>query len=114
MRLLIGEPLATDGLKRHFRALAVRHAALVIAKIELGQIAMQAALAAMLVDAFHATLEDREVAFNRICVGRAITVLTLAMTHDLVAHKALRQMLVVRGVVRDDHTLLRSSSAQSE
>ena len=47
---------------------------------------MQMALATMLVNAFHATLEDREEAFDRIRVDRAVAVvgpLSGARSHAL-------------------------------
>jgi hypothetical protein len=36
----------------------------IVAKVEFGEIAMQMFLAAMLIDAAHAALENREVAFR--------------------------------------------------
>lgn len=40
--------------------------AIVVAEFKLSQIAMQMFLAAMLIDALHAALENREIAFQRV------------------------------------------------
>ena len=65
----IGQPLADDALHGAGGALHVIYAepnAIAIAEIELRQIAVQMLLAAMLVDALHAALEDRVVAFDGV------------------------------------------------
>ena len=59
----IGQPLADDALKRVRRALRILDAkprTVVVAKIKLRDVAVQMLLAAMLVDALHAALEDAE------------------------------------------------------
>jgi hypothetical protein len=66
----IGEAFPNDTFDRTLGALYVIYAepdAIAIAEIEFGKIAVQVFFAAMLIDAFHATFEDREIAFN--CVG---------------------------------------------
>ena len=71
MSLPIGEPLADDALNGARGTLYVIYAqpdAVAIAEIELRQIAVQMLLAAMLVDALHAALEDRVVAFDGVGV----------------------------------------------
>ena len=46
---------------------------IVVPELEFGRVAVQVLLGAMLVDALHAPLEDREVALNRVRVDRAAT-----------------------------------------
>ena len=56
-----------------FGALGIVHAerdAVVVAEIKLRKIAVQVLLAAVLIDAAHAALEDREIVFNRVGVDR--------------------------------------------
>ena len=60
MSCLIGQPLANDAQQSRLGAHRVVHAEsdpMVVAKIELGEIAMQVALPAVLIDAAHAALE---------------------------------------------------------
>jgi hypothetical protein len=64
VRLFIGEPLALGALHSNGGSLRIVDAepkAVGIPKVELGQVAVQVLLAAVLVHAFHAALEDREV-----------------------------------------------------
>src|SRR5580693_7722031 len=65
----ISKPLADDTLHRSrgtFHVIYAEPNAIAIAEIVLGEITMQMLLAAMLVDALHAALENREIAFNRV------------------------------------------------
>ncbi len=67
----IGEPLADDTHKGALGTLHVIYAkpnAVAIAEIEFAQIAVQMALAAMLVNALHAALEDRVIALKGVGV----------------------------------------------
>ena len=66
-----------------------------VAKIELGQIAVQMLLAAMLVDAFHAALEDRIEALDRVCVRLAANVLFGRMVDAIMANEAAARTIVV-------------------
>jgi hypothetical protein len=64
---MIGGALAVAAPDRGNRAIIVIEAAsyaLIVAKIKFGKVAMQVLLAAMLIDALHAALEDREKAFR--------------------------------------------------
>src|SRR6266508_2411643 len=73
-RRSIGEALADDAPDGALGALYVIYAksdAVAIAEIELGEIAVQVFLAAMLVHAFHAALEDRVEPFDGVGVGEA-------------------------------------------
>src|ERR1700730_11292070 len=91
---LIREPLPNDALQRAFGALCIVNAklhAVVIAKIELGDVAMQMLLAAMLVDAFHAALENRIVAFYRVRVDRAAHVFIGLMAYAFMAREVLAE-----------------------
>lgn len=51
----------------------------VVAEVELSKVAVQVLLAAVLIDALHAALEDREVALDGARVNVATDVLTLAV-----------------------------------
>src|ERR1700730_15533202 len=67
----ICQPLADHTLERTRGPLAVVNSecdALIVTKIELGKVAMQMLLAAMLIDASHAALEDRIVALDGVRV----------------------------------------------
>ena len=69
----IGQALANDTLERLYGAGFIVHAqrdAVVIAEIIFAQIAVKVLFIAMLIDALHAALEDREIAFNGIGVSR--------------------------------------------
>src|SRR5689334_8852701 len=71
----IHEPLAEAASDDHRRTLHILDAethARVVSELELGKVAVQMHLAAMLVNAFHAALEDAEIAFNRVRVLLAI------------------------------------------
>ena len=74
----VGEALADDARERPFRALAVVDSegdAVVVPEIELGEVAVQVLLAAMLANALHAPLEDRVVALDRARVDVTATLL---------------------------------------
>src|SRR5579863_9689983 len=69
---LVGEPLADNAFQRAVGAGHIVNAKfdpVAIAEIELGQIAVQVLFLAMLIDALHAALEDRIVAFGGVGVG---------------------------------------------
>ena len=62
----------------------------VVAELELGQVAAQVFLVAVLIDALHATLEQAEVAFDSVGVDRGILkrdVLAYAVVDRVVAGK---------------------------
>lgn len=68
-RSVIFQTLAIDTLQRPSGTLAVLTAklrAVAVAEIELRKIAVKVLLAAMLIDALHAALEDAEIALNRV------------------------------------------------
>src|SRR3954471_16617710 len=69
----IRQPLALHAEKGCLGALAIVHTqrdAVVVAELELGHVAVQVLLVAVLVDALHPALEDREVALDRGGVDR--------------------------------------------
>src|SRR3954447_10984183 len=76
--------------------------AVVVTELELGQIAVQMLLVAMLIDAFHAALEQAEVAFDSVRVDCGILkrdVLTYAVVDGAVTGKFLAYFGVVLGLV---------------
>src|SRR4051812_18942571 len=101
----IGEPLALHAEKGRIGTYAVIYTerdAVVIAELELGQIAVQMLLIATLVDALHATLEQAEVTFNSVGVDRSVLkrdVLTDAVVDSVVAGKLFAYLGVVLGLV---------------
>lgn len=78
----IGEALAFDLFEDVARALLVVDAeadAVVVAEIEFRDVAVRMVLAAVLIDALHSALEDREVASDRVGVDIAAHILVLAV-----------------------------------
>ena len=90
MRLLIRQPLTGDAAHHGFHPHPVGEAQLdpmVVAEIELGEVAVEVLLAAVLVDAAHAALEDREHALDGVGVDDAPDVLAGRVLHRLVGGK---------------------------
>jgi hypothetical protein len=54
-------------------------------KIKLAQIAMQVAFVTVLIDAFHASFEQREEAFDCVCVNIAANVFAALVIDEIVA-----------------------------
>jgi hypothetical protein len=84
----IGKALPNDAFDRPFGTLHIVNTkadAIAIAEIELGKISVQVFLAAMLVDALHAALEDRIVAFNGVGVNFAANIFFAAVVYALMA-----------------------------
>lgn len=93
------EPLAEDAFYGPRGTLHVIYAepdAIGIAKVELCQITVQMLLLAMLVNTFHAALEDRIIAFHGIGVDDATYIFVSRMIDGLV-HPILIAKLVVSG-----------------
>src|SRR3954470_12574807 len=61
---------------------------------------MQVLLAAMLVDAFHAALEDREIAFDRVGADVAANMFFLAVIDSLMAGEFGTDCFVPRCLIR--------------
>src|SRR5437879_2704736 len=67
MSRLIGQTFAFNAAQQFLRAISVVHAkrdAIAVPEVEFGNIAVQMIGCAMLIDAFHAALEDGEESFN--------------------------------------------------
>src|SRR5437899_1255287 len=75
MSRLIGEPLALHAEQKNLGAVLIFDAerlAIAIAEIEFSKVAVQVIVPAMLIDALHAALEDREKAFDGVGMHGAI------------------------------------------
>jgi len=113
--LPIGEPLSDDACNGAAGSLYVVYAqpdAIGIAEIELREITVQVLFLAMLIDALHAALEDRIVAFNRIGMDRfdvqpvgfvdpsfVANVLIFAVRDRAVTGKFIANAVVVLGLI---------------
>jgi hypothetical protein len=105
----IGEALSNNSLDCQFCALRVIYAepdSIAIAEIEFGKVAVQMLLAAMLVDAFHAALEDRIVAFNGVCVDDPTHVFADAVIDGLVHPILFPERAVTLPIITDDESFL--------
>ena len=88
MRFSIRQPLAFHTKESLFRPLFIIHAfcdAVVIAAVELGQIAVKVLFGAMLVNALHTAYEDREIAFEGVGVAVAALPFFLAVVNAFMA-----------------------------
>ena len=79
----ICQPLPFRALDGKGCTFSIGNHAGVVAKIKFRQIAMQMLLAAMLVDAFHAAFEDREIAFDGVRMDGATGVVDGATGIDV-------------------------------
>src|SRR5688572_8986124 len=70
---------------------------MVVSKVELAEIPMQMRLAPMVVDAIHASLEDREEVFRCVRVNIAADVLEVLVIDDLMRGELMAETLV-RGI----------------
>jgi hypothetical protein len=59
----------------------------VVAEVKLGKVAVQVLFFAMLIDAFHAALEDREITLDRVRGDSATNVFLERMVDRLMARK---------------------------
>lgn len=67
VRPLIRETLASrvlNGLRRTFAIVKAELFSVIVTEVIFGKVAMQMLFAAMLINAAHTALEDREIAFN--------------------------------------------------
>lgn len=104
----IGEPLADDPAQRLGSPLFVVNALCyprIVPEIELRQVAMKMPLAAVLIDARHAALEDREEPFQGIGVGFAAHPFFFLMVHGLMIGVLAGDPTVVSGFVGHDGRL---------
>src|SRR3954454_18317655 len=97
----VGQSLPLHAEQHRLCASAIVNAkrdAVVVAELELGQIAAQVLLVAMLVDAFHAALEEPEIAFDGIGMNGGIfkrNILSYAVIDRIMAGKLLAYLGVV-------------------
>jgi hypothetical protein len=108
-RLPIGQTSADGAHQRKLCSLHVLDAqcgTIAVTEIELGKIAVQVLLAAMLVNAFHAALEDAVEALNRIRVDRnarlavRVAVFLPAMVNSVMLGELTAQLGVTFGLIR--------------
>src|SRR5689334_22152101 len=117
VRPSIGQPLALGALDRLLGALAVFDAeclAHVVAELEFGQIAVQVLLAAVLIDALHPALENREVSLDgvRVLLGIVETdILAGRMVHRAVTGVLGANLRVEPALVRHELALLVGADA---
>jgi hypothetical protein len=108
VRRPIGQPLPDDALQRSFGAFHVIYAethAVAIAEIKFREIAVQMFLAAMLVDADHAALEDGEEAFRGVSVDLAPHIFAEPVFNSFVARKLLSNLAIIGAFVGHDRSL---------
>ena len=101
--LPVGQSLSDDALNGPFGSLNVVYAQpdpIGIAEIELREIAVQMLLFAVLVDAFHATLENRVVALDGVGVDVAANVFVNGVVDGFMAGKFPSDPRVPTGIVR--------------
>src|SRR5688572_18569128 len=83
---VVFKPPASGALYRRERTLMIIHAVgdpIVVAELELSNVAVQVPVGAVLIDAPHAALEDGEEAFKRVRVGLAARPFILAVVDRL-------------------------------
>ena len=79
-----------------------------MSEIELCNVTMQMLFAAMLINAFHASLEYAAIAFNRVCMNlcarRAVSVAVLAtrVIDRVVIRELISELGVTRGLIGHD------------
>lgn len=98
----VGEPLTHHTAQQKFRTFGILNTdcrAVAVAEIELREIAMQVLLAAELVHAPHAALEDREIAFDLVSAETVLGIVADAVEHAAVIGKLLADLPVVPGFV---------------
>src|ERR1700683_1954491 len=107
--LPIGEPLSDNSFHRSRGALHVIYAkpnAVAIAEIELRQIAVQVLFLAVLINALHAALKDREVAFDRVGMHDATNVFVGRVSDGLVLPIFVAKLGVAGRFVAHDERFL--------
>jgi hypothetical protein len=78
----IGQTFAgetTKGLAATLPIIAAVRDPVIVAKLELGNVAMQMLLGAVLIDALHAPFENRERAFDRVGMNAATAIFASAV-----------------------------------
>ena len=91
-----------------FRVLYPKSRAVRVSEIELCNVAMQVLLAAMLINAFHAALEDAVISFDQVsmnlCTGEAVIVPVLAarVINCVVIGELIAKLRVARRLIGHD------------
>lgn len=103
MRLPIHQALSGNALQRLVGAGGIIDAkgdAVRVAKIKFAQVAVQVLLRAVLIDALHAALENRKVAFNGIRGALATGIFHFLVVHLAVAGEFFANVLVPASSIR--------------
>lgn len=108
MSRLISQPLALHALQQNLGALGIVNAvrgAVGIAEIELGQVTVQMVMPAVLVNTFHAALENRKETFNGVGMNGLIEVVNVAanaVNGGAVVAKEPTNAAVLSGLISHD------------
>ena len=89
-----------ESLRRTFSIGHAKLGAIVVTEIKFRQIALQMGFADVVIDAIDATLENREVTFDRIAVRVVADVFTIAMVNHLVTGEFLANAHVTASGIR--------------
>jgi hypothetical protein len=103
----IGQPLANRSDQCTIRALDIIASQLdpvVVAEIKLSHVAVKVTLAAMLIDAGHAALEDGEVAFNRVRVDIAPGIFLFAVFDGVMSREFSAKGPIQAALIRQQAT----------
>jgi hypothetical protein len=95
---LIGKSLADDTFKRAFGARSVINTefyTIRITEIKFGQISVQMALAAVLIDTAHAAFKDRIIPFDGVSVNVSTAIFMQAVVNALMARESLANRFVL-------------------
>src|SRR5262245_37877210 len=87
----VSEQLADNAFQCSVIIAIAKRDTMVVAKIILCQVAVQMLFAAVLVDAFHAALEDRVVALDRVRVDVAANIFLFFVMHPAIAGLATQR-----------------------
>src|SRR5687768_3473755 len=96
----VGEPLADHAQQRRVGTRQIIHSecnTMIVTEVELGQIAVEMLLSAVLVDTLHAALEGAEEASKRVGMRVAANILTGRVVHGLMVRELLTQLCVIAG-----------------
>src|SRR5437762_13175368 len=105
MSRLIGEPLALHAEQKNLGAVLIFDAerlAIAIAEIEFSKVAVQVIVPAVLVDALHSALEDREESFDGVGVHAPVSLRNVLLEHvagEVYPDKHLADAEVLTGFV---------------
>ena len=109
VRLNVGEALADrtlNGAGSAARTVDHKRGTVGITEIELGKVAVQMLLAAVLIDALHAALEDREATLDGVGIDIATAIFPDRVIDGLVGCELLAENLVEPGLIGDQTRFL--------